>query len=95
MKQPYQRNFIDCRGRHSIPIKSEKENDFLMSLCTKLGTKTPQQWRAAHGSAQHLRAWIGLYKLPEFKKKCAKSTVRLCHNFDTQVSSAEWGGGGE
>ena len=33
--------------------KSEKENNFLVSLCTKLGTKTPQQWRAAHGGAHH------------------------------------------
>ena len=45
--QPCQGNCVDCRGRHSLSIKSEKEKDFIMSLCTKLGTKTLQQCRAA------------------------------------------------
>ena len=64
IKQPNLGNFIDCRGRHSIPIKSEKENNFLVSLCTKLGTSTHHSsgarrpWRRRPALA-HL-AWIGL-----------------------------------
>ena len=33
-----------------IAIKSEKKHNFLMSLCTKLGTCAPQQWRAVPGA---------------------------------------------